>query len=220
MILSVRHNYIYIRTKKTGSTTIEGLLTQNLGPDDIVLKRDFEVLKPLMKPGTKVPERERGNTPLSPTHVAIDKIRPLLRDDFWNGAFVFTSERHPYEKAVSFAYWRWWNISSRQEKRERPKKDFAKHFDEMVRRGKYPSFPLYSIDDRPVVHDFIRLESLKEDLARIADRVGITVPEELPRTREESRADRRPAKEILSDEQKQIVWERCRREFEILGYER
>jgi len=35
-----------------------------------------------------------------------------------------------------------------------------------------------------------------------------------------TRADHRPAREILNDEQKQIIFERCEKEFEILGYER
>jgi hypothetical protein len=45
------------------------------------------------------------------------------------------------------------------------------------------------------------------------------VPAELPRLKSKSRVDSRPAKEILTEEQKQIVFERCRQEFEILGYE-
>jgi hypothetical protein len=34
-----------------------------------------------------------------------------------------------------------------------------------------------------------------------------------------TRADKRPAREILSDEQKDIIRMVCREEFELLGYE-
>jgi hypothetical protein len=221
MILSLRHNYIYIRTKKTGSTTIEELLAKNLGPEDIVIRRDFEVLRPLLRPGIEPPTREKlADAPMSPTHVGIDRIQPLIREDFWQRAFKFTSERHPYEKAVSFAYWRWWNINKRNTERAPAGKEFEEHLDRMVRSGKYLSFPLYSIDARPVVDDFIRLENLVDDIRRVAARVGIEPPEDLRQTRTESRSDRRPAREILSDEQKNVIWERCRPEFELLGYAR
>ena len=221
MILSLRHNYIYIRTKKTGSTTIEELLTQNVGPEDIVIKRDFNVLKPLLKPGAEPPTREKlTDAPMSPTHVGINRVQPLIREDFWEGAFKFTSERHPYEKAVSFAYWRWYNIGGRDNPREPSGKEFDAHLDRMVRQGKYPSFPLYSIDGKSVVDDFVKLENLLGDIQRIAARIGISVPKALPQTRTESRADRRPAGEILSTEQKEVIWQRCRPEFELLGYER
>jgi hypothetical protein len=148
---------------------------------------------------------------------------PLVREDIWNGAFKFTSERHPYEKAVSYAYYRLDQMKNYadQSMADRTSADFAKYLDDVVRNGKYASFKYYSIDGRPVVDDFIKLESLRADLARIGARIGIPIPDELPRRRRgKSRPDMRPAREILSDEQKQIVWEHCRPEFELLGYER
>jgi len=216
MILSLQHNYIYIRTKKTGSTTIEDVLSKALGRDDIVVGRQFRVLKPLLKPGANIPERREGA--LAPTHVAIDQIAPLLRRDFWDGAFKFTSERHPYEKAVSLAYMGWSKGGDRR--RKRANGDFGEYLDVVVQKGKYAGFPLYSIGGQSVVDDFIRLETLATDLQRIGKRLGIPIPVDLPRERSDSRADRRPAREILSDQQKEVVWNYCRREFEILGYEK
>jgi hypothetical protein len=213
MILSVRHNYIYVRTKKTGSTTIEAVLRASLGPEDVVIGRNFGVLKPLLKPGAEIPGRQQGS--LAPTHVAIKEIGPLLCPEFWNTAFKFTSERHPYEKAVSLAYMGW----SRSEDRQRRfDGSFDRYLDDVVHRGRYAGFPLYSIDGLLAVHDFIRVETLASDLKRIGNRLGIPVPDDLPRERADSRLDRRPANEILSDGQKQLVWRHCQREFEILGY--
>ena len=216
MILSLQHNYIYIRTKKTGSTTIEEVLSKNLGRDDVVVGRQFRVLKPLLRPDVDIPERREGS--LAPTHVAIDQIAPLLHRDFWDGAFKFTSERHPYEKAVSLAYMGWSKGGDRRQKRANG--DFGKYLDVVVQKGKYAGFPLYSIGGQSVVDDFIRLETLPTDLQRIGKRLGIPIPVDLPRERSDSRADRRPAKEILSDQQKEMVWNHCRREFEMLSYEK
>jgi hypothetical protein len=217
MIISLRHNYLYIRTKKTGSSTIEALLQQHLADGDIVLKKS-EDLAPLLKPNAKFPV-VRG--PL--THVAISQIMPLLREDFWNRAFKFTSERHPYEKAVSLAYWRLERMlqSDNQSRREKgAAMDFPAYLDHVVRAGKYSTFRHYAIDGKPAVDDFIKLESFDADIRRIAARIQLPVPDEIPRKRSNSRRERKPAREILSAEQKQIVWEHCRNEFESLGYER
>ena len=46
------------------------------------------------------------------------------------------------------------------------------------------------------------------------------MPAELPVMKAKTRVDRRPAREILTREQKDRVYENCREEFEILGYER
>jgi hypothetical protein len=48
--------------------------------------------------------------------------------------------------------------------------------------------------------------------------LGIETPKELPRKKASYKLDDRPAAEILSDEQKSIVRDTCREEFELLGY--
>jgi hypothetical protein len=211
MILSTQHNFIYIRTKKTGSTTIETVLKESLGPDDVVVGKRLAALRRLLKPGAQIPEHRKGS--LAPTHVAIDQVQPVLREEFWQNAFKFTSERHPYEKAVSLAH-------MRLGRAQRQNKTFDAVLDKVVRQGMYAGFPLYSIAGRPVVDDFIRLETLEADLRRVGQRIGIPIPEILPKARSEYRVDRRPAREVLSDEQKEIIWQHCRKEFEILGYDR
>ena len=71
-----------------------------------------------------------------------------------------------------------------------------------------------------MIDDYIRLESFETDMRRVGQRLGIPVPDELPRKRVTERDDKRPAREILSAKQRDIVFEHCRPEFELLGYER
>lgn len=228
MIISLKHNYIYIRTRKTGSTTIEWLLRQHLGPEDIIVQSSLECLKPVLRPGAVIPDaadlkqHHEHRQAAVITHVAASEVIPLIRDDIWNAALKFTSERHPYEKAVSFAFYRLDRIkrAGKNEKTEEITRNFDKHLDRTVKAGQYTSFRYYSVDGKPVVDDVIKLESLKEDLQRIGARIGLAVPDELPRRRGKSRTDKRPAREILTAAQRDIVYEHCRPEFEFLGYER
>jgi Sulfotransferase family len=208
MIISFRHNFIYFRPMKTGSSTIEAVLCQSLGPDDIIAGR-----RALRVPGRKstaeIPENLAA-------HSKPKDILNIVSWEFWQGCYRFASERHPYEKAVSFAYFQ---FGRRQKKDRAIEGNFSKFLDKTVHRGLYRGFDYYSIDGQSVVSDFIRHETLQEDFKRIGAQLGITIPDELPQKKAAHRTDRRPARDILSEEQKRIVFAKCREEFELLGYE-
>jgi len=242
MIVSYRHNYIFIKTKKTAGTTIEWVLAQSCGPEDITTTarpderegrrarrrqstfsaEDLEDLSPAERfrrlrdlrdkaAKRKLKEQLRSEGDFH-NHISAEQLRPLLDETFWNSALKFTAERHPYEKAVSFAYFQY-NQSDRHIA------SFERLLDQVVRQGGYEGFRRWSIGGIPAVDDFIRQESLLQDLRRIGERLGIPIPDDLPQLKGNARKDRRPAREILTDEQKRIVFETCRAEFNLLGYE-
>jgi hypothetical protein len=209
MIISLKYNYIYMRPRKTGSSTIETILKESLGPDDMYIKEDLQVLAPIVKLGVVIPRNER-----LVNHIKISDVRPMIHDDVWDRLYKFTSERHPYEKAVSYAYFKHRNRALRKYP------EFENWLDHAVRAGEYVSFPVYSIDGRSVADDYIRLESIETDIRRVGQRVGFPVPDVVPVRRATERGDKRPARDVLSAEQRDIVFEHCRPEFELLGYER
>jgi hypothetical protein len=218
MIVSYHRNFIYIRTRKTASSTIETFLKQNLGPDDLYVSQgEIRKLRTLRRKPKKTtfetvdvegPDQIAG-------HMSAAQIIKVVSHDFWNSCFKFTSERHPYEKAVSLAHF---NFSRRNKSEETERVDFSTFLQRVVQAGNYRSFDLYSIDGRVVVDDFIRYERLETDIARICDRLGLTSPGKLPQKKTASRPDKRPAVEVLSEAQKRQVFDRCREEFELLGY--
>ena len=208
MIISLKYNYIYIRPRKTGSSTIETVLQESLGPDDMFVREDLGVLTPIVKPGVSIPKNSR-----LVTHIKVSDVRDMIRDDIWDRLYKFTSERHPYEKAVSYAYYK--NRGPVGEYR-----NFDRFLDRIIRGGKYASFPYYSLDGRSVADDYVRLETLDEDIRRVGQRLGIPIPDELPRKRVTERDDKRPARDILTPEQRDTVFAYCQPEFELLGYER
>jgi len=199
MIISYKYNFIYFRPKKTGSSTIATVLRANLGNDDV---------------DHKDPASGEGK---EHAHTEAKEIRKMVSDDFWNRAFKFTSERHPYEKAVSLTYYR---IGKRGKSFRAETRPFEEMLDRVVAGNGYCGFRYYSIDGEPVVDDFIRQESLLTDLKRIGDKLGLSIPDELPRRKGKFREDQRPAREILSSAQKDIIFEKCKPEFDLLGYER
>ena len=145
--------------------------------------------------------------------MSAEEVYPRIDPLFWTSALKLTVERHPYEKAVSQAYFR-------VNRRLGTAADFSTHLDKVIRAGDYAGFKRWSINGKSIIDEFIRQENLQEDLARIGRKLDIIIPAVLPRLKSKTRVDRRPAKEFLSEEQKDIIFTCCREEFELLGYER
>ncbi len=61
---------------------------------------------------------------------------------------------------------------------------------------------------------------MQEDLATLSDKLGFDVAAHYPQTKHTYRPDRRPGREVLSDDVKSIIFDNCRVEFDALGFER
>jgi len=234
MIVSYSRKFIFIKTRKTASTTVEAVLASGCGRDDVISKSGDEIY-----PGSNIPIAGRLDPAGAPpsarsrdalrahrkqtrgarkrgefySHMPAAEIKARVDPAFWNEALKVTVERHPYEKAVSQTFYR-------LHKRNRHGEDFDEFLDRTIRKGGYAGFPMWSIDGTVVVDRFIRHEDLEAELRQVCESLGIAFPAELPRMKMRTRKDTRPAHEILSDEQKRIVYEYCKQDFEILGYER
>jgi hypothetical protein len=234
MIASYLHNFIFIKTKKTAGTTVEMTLAPLCGPNDIItplgsneeelrgqgqpLCRNFmadsdlerKITRLMMKPGRKAREKKQRFLERATyySHMSAYVAKQNLPAEFWQRAYKFTVERHPYERVVSKAYFKY--------KGDEP---FEQYLDKVVRKGAYTSYQHYTIDGEVAVDEIIRQETLTDDLKRLGAKLGLSIPDELPRGKGNHRTDRRPAREILTQEQKAIIYRTCGREFELLGYD-
>jgi hypothetical protein len=199
MIVSYSKNFIFIKTKKTAGTTVEAVLGAACADGDVVTltsKKAGDVNRP---------------DPRFYSHMTAAEAYPVIGPEFWQRAYKITVERHPYEKAVSQAYFKFALDDPEAMK---------VHIDEVVRTGDYPGFARWSLDGKVAVDTFIKQESLQADLERVGAHLGIAIPGELPQMKTRTRKDKRPAREILSEAQKSVVFERCEQEFALLGWDR
>jgi hypothetical protein len=220
---------------------MEMALTPHAGLDDVVTPLGFEQdLERLQADATSIPRNFSSDKGLEKDFVAAlrsnDKkaMRAILRqnmkssssiavrrhagaeiakrvagDEFWNRAFKFTIERHPYEKVVSLAWFR-----------AAPKGDFSQALDEVLKIGYYRNFDLYTIDGKLAVDFIIRYEKMDEDVPKVEKAIGgLSILDRLPRANSDQRKDRRAARDVLTAEQKIVVQNTCREEFEMLGFE-
>ena len=238
MIASYKYGFIFLKTKKTASTSLELALSPLCGPDDIVspFGARWELERQAMGGGaprnfSKDPEleerlraaiesRQSGairdvalenrRTGGCTGHMTANEVKRWVDPEFWERAVKVSSERHPYEKAVSFAHFGF---------RGGTDAEFREHLDQIVRSKAYRGYPTYFINGDSVVDEWVMQQSIASDVERIAERLGLPTPLEVPRARSNER-DRTPAHEVLTDEQKRVVQRRCAREFELFGWER
>jgi len=238
MIASYKYGFIFIRTKKTASTAVELGLSTICGPDDVISPigagqeilrsqlgagpRNFNVDRSLeqrlaeaVRTGKRAPVREVTSlnraTGGCTGHMSAGAVKEWVPADFWKSAYKFTTERHPYEKALSLAHFKFKGKIAKKVK-------FEDHLEQTVRDDFriYTSYKIYSIDGKPVMDGFLLHDTLAADLAALRERLRLPAFE-LPRARSR-RTDRRPASEVLTDAQKEFIFTKCKREFELLGW--
>jgi hypothetical protein len=225
MIVSHRHRFIFVRTRKTAGTSVEIALSKFCGPDDIITRDTDDALRrELGYPG---PQNDFG-IPWSAytfddwrrlllrrararfkNHMTAARIRALVGEKVWRSYFKFASERDPWDKAISLYYWR-----TRDEQPRPPLLQFL----EQVGARSLSNAHIYMIDGRPAVDRIITYERLSEQLDEIRLRLSLPEPLSLPRAKSTHRAERSCYSELLGPAERSIIDATCHREIELLGY--
>ena len=222
MIVSHEHRFIFLKTRKTAGTSIEVYLARHLGPDAVVTpvappveghraRHHDERFNPLpqilhqRRFGPALHDLRRHRTFYN--HIPAARIRERVGAEVWNGYFKFCFERDPWEKVVSWYYFR----------RDRHP---GMTFDEFVRTQPLPSdFHLYSLDDRIAV-DFVgQFSRLTTDLATALDHVGWPHPVELTREKGTSRPAHTATEARFTPELDARVADVFAREIAEFGYD-
>ena len=224
MIISHRHRFIFLKTHKTAGSSLETWLSGQCGPDDIVSTMDPEA------PGHE-PRNWIGNGPLGRLyqrhlrvrkivhrdsrllgkhyyqHMTASRIRKLIGQDVWNHYFKFCFERDPWDKVVSFY---WWKMRNR---------DQAEPFSDWIRYKQLPvDSDLYGIDGQVAVDCIGRFEHLGDHFAAILRHLGLQVPDPLPRIKTGVNPSPRPYPDYYNDVDRDYIQQRFAPEIELMGY--
>ncbi len=227
MIISHKYKFIFIKTLKTGGTSLEVFLSQCCGDEDIVTP-----IQPHVKPHRErnhkgfwnpVPEiiEKRGHG-LNETwrdlfgrnrfynHIPARIIRARVSSHIWNSYFKFCVDRNPWDKTLSHYHmlnkWAKGRLS----------------LDDYLAKGVFAlNYPLYADSEGELIVDrVIKYESLNEELAQLFEKLNIPFSGELGvRAKSGYRTDRRPYQEVFSEEQRKKVEEVFAKEMALLGYQ-
>lgn len=246
MIVSHKYKFIFIKTRKTGGTSLEIALSKFMGQDDIVtpITREDEKLRLSKGFVSKQNYRKR------PRELEMRDLGKMLRraggklrgkramsSGLWPMKFYNHIPAHLVRKRIGVEIWkRYYKFSIERNPWDasvslyfwlngnRPGKDHAEGFRRFVLTGAArggSNYDLYSIDGVPALDFVARYESLEADLAKISRSVGL--PENVYDTMQEIRAKsqyrkNRNYKDMYDDETKSAIAEGFAREIELFNY--
>jgi len=242
LIVSYSRNFIFIKPRKVGGTSVEivlsswcsgadvctpitpreelvrlafGGLPRNFAlPDaerryvEAIHAGDVRTMRELIVGGEVGKPRGRRQ------HAKAVEVREVF-PDIWPTAFKFSIDRHPYERAISFAYF----VTSTRGKPA----DFSEMqatLEELLEGNRLSNAAYYMARGKLLVDAVFRYEDMWRDLTRFGAQIGCDVPAELPRAMGFQRHDRTPAAEVLTPAQKKRIASICAAEFDLLGYEK
>ncbi len=229
MIISHKHKFIFVKTKKTAGTSFEIALSKICGPDDILTPIDHrdEVARMAYagisaqnyflpwkqytwnKMFDYLAKKKRLPLRFYP-HISCQKIRDWVEPEIWESYYKFTIERNPFDKIVSLYYWR------------NGDKKFGNIYDFIKGGGlsDFSSYDIYAADGLPAVDKIYRYEDLGfacEDLTR---RLQLEEPLRMPSYRAKfSERREKGCQELLDERSIELIRMIFAREFQLLGYE-
>lgn len=147
MIISHKHKFIFVKTRKTAGSSIENFLYKKLGPDDICT-------------GSPLDGTPRLNHPVEDGHVSAKWIKQHYPYEFEN-YFTFAVERNPWDKIVSFFYW------YRNKKPGKTKKGFDEFVINNKKLENLNDWKMYTLDNKVVLNKILRYEDIHNEFKTI-----------------------------------------------------
>jgi Sulfotransferase family len=225
LILSHKYHFIFLKTSKTAGTSIEIGLSKFCDEGDIITPISPADEKVRRRLGYRGPQnyhlpQPSGNEAMPPAsyncerfsnHVGAKKVRRCLGDILWNNYYKFCFERNPWDRFISFYYWRCRNNPNLT-------------IDDLlasghVQRLKRFGFNTYTINGKVAVNRICLYEDLGQELDLVRERLGLPEVIELPHTKASFRKDRRSYRDILSERQRQQIAELFSNEIAMFGYQ-
>lgn len=227
MIVSFERRFIFLRTMKTGSTSVELALAQLCGPDDILTNvSKFEAHRQgrgqqnNIVPLDTVPfwsrlawafgmDAKKAGIQL-PNHAYAKTVRRLCTPEQWASFTKITIERNPWDREVSHYLYR-----------KRNGKESGT-FAEFVRRGwrrrTIPNFDIYAIGGKIVADEVMRFENLSADFDAVMQRLGIAEAPKLAHLNVSRPGEKPDYRSYYDDATRSAVARRYAREIEAFGY--
>ena len=227
MILSHAHKFIYIKTYKTGSTSIEAALSAVCGPDDVITEASEQLrghrqqpaqnyriahpakpARPILKRLLMRPEKHYHPSVGFYEHMPAWRVKAYVEPEIWRSYYKFTFERNPWDRQVS-----WYHYKT---KSKSPRPSFST-FNRDRKRAYVENYDLYTIDGAVAV-DFIgQYERLEEGFETVLERIGLKGRISLPKTNVSK--DRGAYREYYEDDSRALVGDWYDREIALFGYE-
>lgn len=230
MIVSHKHKFIFLKTKKTAGTAVELALIPICGAQDIVtptdpseeveaarnglLPRNFVRRGPstwLPKLRTRIFKPHKLDKTNFYHHMPASLVKDRIGDDVWNSYFKFTIERNPWDRQISYYFYM---------KSINPTKFSGMDFSTFLRSrsGNLKNTDIYLCNDVVGINFFIRYETLHQDLVTLENRLGQKLQPLLAINVTKSK-DKRPYQQFYNHADRALIEKIYWREILLFGYD-
>ncbi|MDG2617288.1 sulfotransferase family 2 domain-containing protein [Thermoleptolyngbya sichuanensis XZ-Cy5] len=217
MLVSHGHQFIYTKTLKTASTSVEAYFEPfcvEEGAANLARVREESVSAAGIV-GYRGPGKPEGCRWWN--HMPAAQIREQLGEDLWTRYFKFCVIRNPYEKAISAFYF---GRSHAPSAPDSPSSDAAAFEHWLMTHGPPIDRNKYLIDGQFCLDEVIRYESLAADLERICAKLGVPWnPEALPQLKTGTRPKVAIARALYTNKSRQLVETAYAFELDYFGYQ-
>jgi hypothetical protein len=218
MLISHVHKFIYLKTRKTGGTSVEIYFEPYcVGPGKQAGDRHFREAES-SKWGV-IGSRDEKNHAIWYNHMPAYQIREHIGESLWHEYYKFCVVRNPFDKVVSSF---WFNLPPpvRELLKNAEFSAVRKTFIEWIKLASLPiDRSIYTIGEEAALDYFVRFETLQADLEGVCRRLAIPwEPKRLGRYKSEYRTRNEHFSEYYSPDAAALVCKEFSWELEFLGY--
>ena len=227
MIISHKHKFIFIKTKKTAGTSIEVYLSQFCGKDDIVTPifpmvdkhkpqnhyGRFNLIKELYQTRArgikKTLSRFLKNQKFY-NHMPAIAIKARIDKEMWDSYYKFCIERDPWSKSISH-----YNMLKHRKTKN------INSFDDYLKNRSCFNYTQYmnEVHSDVIVDKIIDFKNLNQELGVVFEKIGIPYNGSLTvRTKHNYKGISNKEEFILSKEQIEQIRIKYSKEIKILGF--
>lgn len=232
MIVCHDRKFVFIKTRKTGGTSLEMVLSRACGDGDVItpliddderarIEMGFRPAQNHLVPWSELPLRRRlaaaasGRRPEKYVeHSRAAYVRRKLGAPIWRDYYTFAVMRHPLDRFVSMYYWK----HRKDHSSEDIEKFAIEHAWNIVE-----NWMMITDKHEIMVDKVIRYETMAADLAEVGARIGVGDALVTGMAEVRMKSAQRPAKAedrvALEGAARDLVLRLCRLEMAALGYD-
>ncbi len=167
VLVSHRHKFIFLKTRKTAGTSIEMYLEPACTDENLEISEKREMVKsPAGIVGARVINAKAGEWG---PHMRAFRVKKELGEDLFDQYLKISSVRNPYDRCLSLFLWRKRSLKPN----ELSPDDFRFAFEFFLLNEQWHNdLQITHIKGSNILNDVIRYESLVSDLQRISALVG------------------------------------------------
>ncbi len=226
MIISHKHRFIFLKTRKVGGSSVELALSAFCDEDDILTPvaeedqradtvgaRNYRLpfkqwpmagkIRRLI--GSRITPRRSGYY----DHISATEVRTFAGNEIFDGYFKFSIERNPWDRQVSQYFWETKDCG------ERP--SFSDYLHGKWKHKLIPNWSIYTIDDQICVDHMVQYADLSAGLGEALKKVGIEDEIALPSAKAGVR-EKAPYQDHYDETTKEMVATWYAREIEAFSY--